>query len=370
MNAAPGEDERWMAAALAFGRRGQGLTAPNPSVGALLVKDGIVVGRGVTHVGGRPHAERRALEDAGEAARGATVFVTLEPCSHHGVTPPCAEALIAAGVARVVCALQDPDARVAGRGFALLRAAGIEVELGPGAAEAARDHRGHVLRVTRGRPMVTLKLARTADGFAAGDEHDRRLTITGQAANLRVHAMRARHDAIMVGVGTALADDPLLTVRLPGVDRRPLRVVLDSHLRLPAASRLCATASEHPTLVLATRSAPDESEARLRARGLEVVRLDADARGRLDLGAALAWLAARGITRVFSEGGPSVGGLLIGRGLADEVVLLTATKPLGRPGLPALDPPAQAALADASRYVEMDAAALGADEMRRWERRG
>jgi diaminohydroxyphosphoribosylaminopyrimidine deaminase/5-amino-6-(5-phosphoribosylamino)uracil reductase len=358
-----------MAAALSFGRRGLGLTAPNPSVGALVVRDGIVAGRGVTHIGGRPHAERRALDEAGEAARGATVYVTLEPCSHHGMTPPCAEALVAAGVARVVCALEDPDSRVAGRGFAWLRAAGIEVEVGPGAAEARRDHRGHVLRVTRGRPMVTLKLARTADGFAAGDECDRRLAITGEAANLRVQALRARHDAIMVGAGTAVADDPLLTVRLPGVDQRPLRVVLDSRLRLPAASRLCATARDTPTVVLATRAAPDDRAAMLRARGVEVAKLDGDSSGHVDLGAALAWLARRGITRVFSEGGPAVGSLMIRSGLADEVVLLTAAKPLGRPGLPALEAPAYAALADASRYAELDAATLGDDELRRWERR-
>ena len=212
------EDERFMAAALAFGRRNLGLCAPNPSVGALIVRDGVVVGRGVTSPGGRPHAERKALAEAGEGAAGATLYVTLEPCSHHGRTPPCAEAIVAAGVARVVSAIEDPDPRVAGRGHALLREAGVEVVVGIGAAQAHRDHLGHILRVTAGRPMVTLKLARTADGFAAGDEHDPRLAITGEAANLRVQVMRAMHDAIMVGVGTALGDDPLLTVRLPGAE--------------------------------------------------------------------------------------------------------------------------------------------------------
>ena len=368
MNREPAEDERWMGAALAFGRRSLGLAAPNPSVGALLLDKGVVVGRGVTVPGGRPHAERLALDEAGEAARGATLYVTLEPCSHHGVTPPCAEAVVAAGVSRVVCALEDPDPRVAGRGLALLRDAGVELLVGPGAATARRDHRGHILRVTRGRPMVTLKIARTADGYAAGDEHDPRLAITGQAANLRVQVMRAMHDAIMVGVGTAIADDPLLTVRLPGVDQRPLRVVLDSRLRLPLASRLCSTAREYPTVVLTTLAASSESEALLRARGVEVARLDAGPEAQVDLQQALRWLGARGVTRVFSEGGPTVAARLIRAGLADEVVLLTATKPLARPGLPALPPDAYAELEDASRWAEGETAVYGSDEMQRWER--
>ena len=362
------EDARWMDAALSFGRRGLGETAPNPSVGALILKDGIVVGRGVTQPGGRPHAERRALEEAGEAARGATLYVTLEPCSHHGVTPPCAEAIVAAGVARVVCALEDPDPRVAGRGFALLRAAGVEVMVGPGAEEARRDHLGHILRVTRRRPMVTLKLARTADGFAAGDEHDQRLTITGETANLRVQAMRATYDAIMVGVGTAVDDDPLLTVRLPGVDLRPLRVVLDSELRLPTSSRLCASAAEHPTLVVTTWGASDDREADLKQRAVEVVRVDADPGGHVDLLSALEALAARGVTRVFSEGGPTVGSKLIRHVLADEVILLTADKPLGRPGFPALQADAEAALADATRFREAESGDYGSDHFRRFER--
>src|SRR5271169_5349505 len=195
-------DLRAMQAALGLASRGLGRVWPNPAVGCVIVREGRVVGRGWTQPGGRPHAERCALDEAGEAARGATLYVTLEPCSHHGVTPPCADAVVAAGVSRVVCALEDPDPRVAGRGLALLRDAGVELLVGPGAATARRDHRGHILRVTRGRPMVTLKLARTADGYAAGDEHDLRLAITGQAANLRVQVMRAMHDAIMVGVGT------------------------------------------------------------------------------------------------------------------------------------------------------------------------
>lgn len=362
------QDERWMAAALRFGRRGMGLAAPNPSVGALIVRDGVVVGRGVTAPGGRPHAEPIAIAEAGQAARGATLYVTLEPCSHFGATPPCAEAIVAAGIGRVVCALEDPDERVAGRGLTLLRAAGIELSVGAGAAAARRDHRGHILRVAEGRPMVTLKLARTADGFAAGDEHDTRLAITGEAANLRVQVMRSLHDAIMVGIGTARDDDPLLTVRLPRADSRPLRVILDSHLRLPLQSRLCATSGEFPTLAIATSAAPIEREAALTARGVEVQRVAADASGHVELVEALRLLARRGLTRIFSEGGPRIGAQLIARGLADEVVLLTALKPLGRPGLPALDAPALAALDDRARYREIETAAYGADSLRRLER--
>jgi diaminohydroxyphosphoribosylaminopyrimidine deaminase/5-amino-6-(5-phosphoribosylamino)uracil reductase len=363
------EDERWMNAALGFGRRGLGLTAPNPSVGALLVKDGIVIGRGVTQPGGRPHAEQRALDEAGGSAHGATLYVTLEPCAHHGLTPPCAEAIAAAGVARVVSALEDPDPRVAGKGNALMREAGIEVVVGTGATAARRDHLGHILRVAKGRPMVTLKLARTADGFAAGDQHDRRLAITGEIANSRVQVMRSLHDAIMIGVGTAITDDPLLTVRLPGLDQKLLRIVLDSRLRLPETSRLCATAGQFPTLALTTPAASTAREKRLRTRGVEVVRLGADAEGHVDLGEALAWLAQKGVTRVFSEGGPSVGATLIALGLADEVLLLTATKPLGREGLPALAPAAFRALDESGRYVEAEREFYPPDEMRRWERR-
>src|SRR5947209_15515883 len=207
------EDERWMQAALNLGERSFGLAAPNPSVGAILVKDGVVVGRGATAPGGRPHAERIAVAEAGDSARGATLYVTLEPCSHQGKSPPCADAVIAAGVTRVVSAMEDPNPEVEGVGHARLRAAGIRVDVGAGAVQARRDHLGHIRRVTEGRPCVTVKLAETADGFASGGPHDARLRITGPIANARVQIMRATHEAIMVGVGTALADDPALTVR-------------------------------------------------------------------------------------------------------------------------------------------------------------
>src|SRR3954471_11030132 len=231
-------DQRFMQLALNLGRRGQGRTWPNPAVGAVVVKDGVIVGRGWTQPGGRPHAETEALRRAGDAARGATLYVTLEPCSHHGRTAPCADAIITAGIARVVSALEDPNPQVAGAGHRRLVESGISVEIGPGAAEARRAHAGHIRRVRDGRPHVTLKLAVSADG-KAGLGGRRPAVITGEAARDRIHRMRANNDAVLTGIGTALADDPLLTCRLPGMaNRSPVRVVLDSKLRLPPEGRL------------------------------------------------------------------------------------------------------------------------------------
>jgi diaminohydroxyphosphoribosylaminopyrimidine deaminase/5-amino-6-(5-phosphoribosylamino)uracil reductase len=362
------EDLRWMDAALNLGSRSLGLAAPNPAVGAILVKDGAVVGRGATAPGGRPHAERIALAEAGEAARGATLYVTLEPCSHFGVSGPCVDAVIAAGVARVVSAMEDPNPLVGGEGHARLKAAGIAVSVGVGAAEARRDHFGHILRVTAGRPCVTLKLAETADGFASAGLNDARLRITGPIADLRVQVMRSTHEAIMVGVGTALGDDPALTVRLPGLDRKPLRVVLDTHLRLPERSRLAATAGEIPTLVIVHETAPEDAARRLQDLGVMIEHVPLDAAGHVDLQHALRALAARGITRVFSEGGPQVAARLIALGLADKVALITADKPLGRPGVAALDPDARAALIDGSHYQLGEALDYGPDTLRLWLR--
>jgi diaminohydroxyphosphoribosylaminopyrimidine deaminase/5-amino-6-(5-phosphoribosylamino)uracil reductase len=364
----PDEDLRWMDAALNLGSRSLGLAAPNPAVGAIVVKDRAVVGRGATAPGGRPHAERIAIEQAGEAARGATLYVTLEPCSHFGLSPPCVDAVVAAGVGRVVSAIEDPNPLVGGKGHALLREAGIAVSVGAGAAQARRDHLGHILRVTAGRPSVTLKLAETADGFASAGANDARLRITGPIADLRVQVMRSTHEAIMVGIETALIDDPALTVRLPGVDRKPLRVVLDTHLRLPERSRLAVTASEIPTLCIAGAAAPEEAARRLEDLGVTIERVSLDAGGRVDLHHSLRALAARGITRVFSEGGPLVASRLIALKLADVVALITAHKPLGRPGVAALDPDARAALLDGSRYRPVETLDYGPDTLRLWQR--
>ncbi|BBU62023.1 riboflavin biosynthesis protein RibD [Methylosinus sp. C49] len=363
-------DDAFMAAALAIGRRNLGRTGPNPAVGAIIVKDGVVIARGYTALGGRPHAEAVAVAAAGEAARGATLYATLEPCSHHGATPPCVDTIIASGIARVVSALEDPDDRVAGRGHARLREAGVEVTTGVRAREARADHLGHILRVTQSRPMVTLKLAQTADGYAAGAEHDPRLFITGALADSVTHIERALHSAIMIGYGTASVDDPLLTVRLPGLEAfKPLRVVLDSRLRLSRSSRLAATARETPTLVIVGEGvAESEAQDFAAATGMEVARAGVDAAGRLALSEALGELARRGITRVFSEGGPRVAESLLVASLADDVVLHTGLKPLGRQGRLALTATARAILEDESRYRLADTAMLGVDRMTRYER--
>ncbi len=360
-------DETFMAAALALGRRNLGRTSPNPAVGALVVRDGLIVARGWTSPGGRPHAEANALAAAGETARGATLYVTLEPCSHHGETPPCVDAIIANGVARVVSALDDPDPRVAGRGHALLREAGVDVTVGVCAEAARREHRGHIRRVTKGLPTVTLKLAQTADGYAAGGEHDPRLFITGPIAESFTHMQRSLHDAIMVGIGTARIDDPLMTVRLPGVaDAKPLRIILDPALSLSPRSRIVATLQEAPTLVM-TNADDETSRGFSQATGVEVARAPSMDAGRIDLAAALRILADRGVTRVFSEGGPRVAESLITGGLADEVILLTAVKPLGRAGTPALSRAARAILDDPAHYRIAEDDMLGADRLTRYE---
>lgn len=326
-------DARFMRLALALGRRNLGRTWPNPSVGAVVVTgNGVVVGQAATAPGGRPHAEPLALAMAGEAARGATLYVTLEPCSHHGRTPPCTDAIAAAGVARAVTALRDPNPEVAGRGHALLRQAGIEVRTGVLAQEAARDHLGHVTRMTLGRPALSLKLARTGDGFAAGTPQTR-LRITGPVADGIVHLWRSHADAILVGIGTARADDPSLTVRLPGLsERSPLRVVLDSELRLQPASVLARTAHDVPTLVVTTRRAPSHARRALGALGVEIVTVEADAAGRVDLHAALRALGERGVTRLCSEGGPRLADALAKADLVDTCTLVTGSAMLGEAG--------------------------------------
>lgn len=361
------EDRRFMAAALEFARRGLGQVAPNPAVGALVVKDGVVIGRGHTRVGGRPHAETEALREAGNAAAGATLYVTLEPCSHYGETPPCAEAIIAAGIARVVSAIEDPDPRVGGRGHGTLRAAGIDVSTGVLAEAARRANLGHILRVVAGRPMVTLKLAETADGFAAALPPAPRLAITGPIANGQVHVWRAQHDAIMIGIGTVFADDPLLTVRLPGAAFRPLRIVLDGKLALAPTSRLARTARDFPTLIVTGDKASADTETQLTDRGIEIVRVASDGGRSINLASALSALAARGVTRLFSEGGPRIAAALIAEDFADDVVLLTNARPLGQ-GVPALDAASRAKLSDPAVYRRVAPVHFGADLCQRYER--
>ncbi len=362
-------DAAFMAAAISYGRRGLGVTAPNPAVGCVIVKDGVIIAHGATQPGGRPHAETEAIRMAGEQARGATLYVSLEPCSHHGVTAPCASAIVNAGIVRVVSALEDPDPRVAGRGHGLLVNAGIALRAGIGAADARRANLGHITRITLGRPMVTLKLAETLDGYAAGGDHDPRLMITGVHANNRTHMMRALHDAIMVGVGTVLADDPMMNVRAPGLEnRKPLRVVLDTHGRLPLTSRLALTARTYPTLVLCGPDVSEKRQAALEAHGIQVERVALGADGHIDLGAALKALGQRGITRVMSEGGPTIAQHLIAGGFADDVVMFTSPKPLMRAGVPALDAKARATLSDPKHYSVFEDTFAGQDRLRVFER--
>ncbi len=328
-----------MQLALALGRRGQGRTWPNPAVGAVVVKDGIIVGRGWTQPGGRPHAEPEALKRAGEAARGATLYVTLEPCSHFGKSPPCADAIIAAGITRVVSAVEDPNHEVGGQGYARLRAAGIAVDVGLCADEAAHDHAGHFLRVREKRPFVILKLAVSADDKIAAAGH-RPVAITGEAAKARVHLLRAQSDAVLTGIGTVLADDPLLTCRLPGLEAQsPVRVVLDRALRLPGTSKLVHSAREHPLWVMTSDLSEAPAAMKLGAAGAQIMRVPVTTTPPpgLDLKAVLNALSEKGVTRLMVEAGARVASSFLSAGLVDEIWLLRGPKDIGMDGIPALD---------------------------------
>ncbi len=362
------QDARFMALALALGRRGLGRTWPNPAVGAVIVKDGIIVGRGWTQPGGRPHAEIEALRRAGEAARGATLYVTLEPCSHYGKSPPCADAIIAGGVSRVVAALEDPNPEVAGAGHARLRAAGIAVDIGVGAEAARHDHAGHIRRMRDGRPHVILKLAVSADG-KAGAPGRKPLAITGEAARERVHLLRAQSDAIMVGIGTALADDPMLTCRLPGMEKySPVRVVLDSALRLPPGSRMARSARDVPVWAVTGGEASRAAEDALLREGVTVLRA-AQSDGRLDLAAVLKLMGARGVTRLMVEGGPTLAAALLAADLIDEAVLFQSSKVVGTDGVDALTGLPLAALTQSPHLQCVMSEPVGADTRLVFERR-
>ena len=361
-----------MALALALGRRGLGRTWPNPAVGAVIVRrDGgqpRIVGRGWTQPGGRPHAEIEALRRAGEGARGADLYVTLEPCSHHGKSPPCADAIIAAGVARVVSAIEDPNPEVAGAGHARLRAAGLAVTVGVGAGEARLDHAGHLRRMRDGRPHVVLKLAISVDG-KVGAAGRKPVAITGEAVRDRVHLMRAQSDAVMIGIGTALADDPMLTCRLPGMAASsPVRIVLDSGLRLPLGSRLVQSAREVPVWAVAGAEASRRVEKALTAESVTVLRA-AHAHGRLDLAAALKLIAARGITRLMVEGGPTLAAALLAADLIDEAVLFHSPTVVGADGVDALEGMPLAALTESPRLKCVASESVGADTRMVLERR-
>ena len=363
----PAQDQRFMALAFALGRRSLGRAWPNPAVGAVVVKDGVIIGRGWTQAGGRPHAETEALRRAGKAARGATMYVTLEPCSHQGKTPPCADAIIRAGIARVVSALEDPNPDVAGQGHERLRARGIAVEIGLSAEEARRVHVGHFRRVREGRPEVLLKLALSADG-KVGAAGRKPVAITGEAARTQVSLLRARSDAILVGFGTVLSDNPALTCRLPGmIDHSPVRVVLDAELRVPLSYSVVATARETPTWIVCAPSASAMAEQVLRDKGLEVLRVDAK-EGRLDLAQVVKILAERGITRLMVEGGPTVAASFVKADLVDEAILFHSPKTIGPDGVDALEGLPLTALTQSTRLKSVGSEQVGVDTMEHYER--
>jgi diaminohydroxyphosphoribosylaminopyrimidine deaminase / 5-amino-6-(5-phosphoribosylamino)uracil reductase len=363
------DDAGWMRTAVALARRGLGTVAPNPSVGCVVVAEGRVVGRGWTRPGGRPHGETEALAKAGALARGATAYVSLEPCNHHGKTPPCTEALLAAGIRRVVVACEDPDPRVSGSGIRRLREAGVEVSVGVGAEEAREVNRGFFMRIAEGRPLVTLKLASTLDGRIATHSGESKW-ITGETARAWGHGLRARNDAIMVGINTALADDPELTCRLPGLAHRsPVRVIVDSRLRLPLTSRLVRSARAVPTWVIAVAGVD-----RLRAKafeecGVEVIELGLGEAGILDMAEACRALGARGMTRLLVEGGARLAASLMRARLVDRIEWFRAPRVIGGDGLPAVVGYGTDHLSDAAGFVRTGVRQAGADLVEQYERR-
>ncbi len=362
-----------MRLALSLGARGLGRTWPNPAVGCVIVREGRIVGRGWTGAGGRPHAEAVALAQAADAARGADAYVTLEPCAHHGRTPPCADALAAAGVRRVVVALRDPDPRVNGRGLARLRGAGIEVVEGVLEAEARAAQAGFLSRIGRGRPWLALKLAASLDGRIATARGESRW-ITGPEARRMVHAMRARHDAVMVGGGTARADDPRLTVRDLGFGHQPVRIVWSRHLDLPLNGQLAASAREVPLWLVHGEDVSRDLVAAWERLGARLMPCplrpcpSADGGKRLDPVAALELLGAAGLTRLFCEGGGTLAATLMAAELVDELILFTAGRALGAEGRPMLGALGLERLAEAPSFRLVEQGRAGADIFSRWLR--
>jgi len=361
-------DEEHMAQALRLARRGLGLTWPNPAVGAIVVTpSGEIAGRGWTAPGGRPHAEAIALDHAGAKAEGATIYVTLEPCVHEGRGTACSEVIVAARPKRVVIGLRDPDPRTAGQGIERMRSAGIEVEEGVLAAETVAVTLGHLLRVTLGRPAVTLKLAVGADGLVPRGD-GRPVWMTGPDARAHGHLLRARNDAILVGRGTILADNPSLTCRLPGMScRSPVRVVLDRRLRTPPEAKLfddimvpvwlmCAEGERHPS-----------GEA-LHERGAEIVPVPVDDHGLIDVQDAMETLADRGITRVLVEGGPSVARAFLDADLVDEAVIYQGPEPAGADGLTPFAGDSLDRLTGSGHFKTIASRSFGPDRMTWWRR--
>ena len=357
-----------MRAALALARRSRGRTWPNPAVGCVIVRDGSVIARGRTRDGGRPHAEADAIANAQDSLAGATVYVTLEPCAHHGKTPPCADALVAAGVGRVVSAIEDPDPRVRGQGHARLAAAGIAVEVGEGAAEAAEINAGFFLRVREGRPLFHLKLASSLDGRIATASGESRW-ITGDAARADGHRLRSLHDAILVGAGTVRADDPDLTCRLPGLATySPDRIVLDSQASLAATSRLATTARTTPVLLFHA-GAPIQRIEALRQQGINVIETPASGAGRVDVGAVARKLGDLGYSNVLIEGGGQIAAAFLRAGLIDRITSYRAGLVLGEDSRSAVGALALDRLDFAPRFSLVSSRIVGGDTLETWHRR-
>jgi diaminohydroxyphosphoribosylaminopyrimidine deaminase/5-amino-6-(5-phosphoribosylamino)uracil reductase len=362
-------DARFMAAALSYGRRHLGQTMPNPSVATIVVNTSgaqpVVVSRGVTALGGRPHAETQALKAAGGAAEGSTIYVTLEPCAHQSKTPPCAAMLAAAKPARVVMTIEDPNPLTRSMGVKLLREAGIEAVIGVGADEARVDHAGHIRRITDGRPHIILKIAVSADG-KSGLEGRKPARISGPVSMNEAHMLRATSDAILVGSGTVLADHPRLDCRLPGMaDRSPIRVVLDGTLRIPLESYLVKTARELPLIVIAASDASKDKESALQNAGVEVIRVDRNSGGKPDLKGAMTALGGRGITRLLIEGGPMISASLLQDDLVDEAIVVRAPVTLGAAAIDALENMPLDTLLKNPKLRVLEERTLGADHMTR-----
>lgn len=355
-----------MRLALTLGQRGLGQVWPNPAVGCVIVKDGRVLGRGWTQPSGRPHAEVHALEQAGGAAKGATAYVTLEPCAHHGKSGPCADALVNAGIARVVSAITDPDPRVSDKGHAILRDAGVTVSEGVLQSEAAAAHAGFFLRTTKQRPLVTLKLASSLDGRIATKTGDSRW-ITGPEARQSVHMMRAQHDGILVGRNTVTADDPDLSVRDMGLAHRsPVRIVLDSRFQTPKSARLVQSADDVPVWLCHLDGRDDVNG--LLSGAVEGIACTADEKGRLDVRDVLRKLANKGITRLMVEGGGQVAASFLQADCVDEILLYSAGIAIGSEGLPNLAAMGVSALKTAPRFERMRVSAIGPDVLTHWKR--
>lgn len=360
------DDARHMHRALELGRRGLGNTWPNPAVGCVIVAGDRVVGEGWTQPGGRPHAETEALAQAGQAAQGAIAYVTLEPCAHHGQTPPCADALIAAGIVRVVAPFSDSDPRVSGQGFERLRAAGVDVVTGVCAEDAAEDHAGFFSRIEQGRPLLTLKLATSLDGRIATASGDSQW-ITGPETRSYVHHLRATHDAVMVGAGTVRADDPLLTVRGIDVPRQPVRIIVSRRLDLPMDGNLARTLDEVPVWLCHAEDAPEVVQQAWTALGARLIRVPLHGR-QVEIPALMQALGDAGLTRVFCEGGGELAASLLASDVVDRLDLHMGGVVIGAEGRPALGALGLGRLADAPRFRLRSVRQSGDDVVQSWTR--